>query len=164
MIRFELIGMRDAEGRFARWETSLVAAQRQRLQEVAEDLIEDLRTAAPRSEGNGEHVADGITFRFRGAREGVTGEIIAAGPRANVLQFIINGTPPHIIRARSGRALAWQATNENYGPPGNGGFYFFGAVNHPGTKPNPFVQRVWAQRQDEVTRRLAQVARDVVTK
>lgn len=45
--------------------------------------------------------------------------------------FIENGTRPHVIRPRSGRALRF--------PIGGGaGFGFARVINHPGSRPHPF--------------------------
>ena len=49
--------------------------------------------------------------------------------------WVIKGTRPHQILPRNAKALRW------LGPGGLGGARFARAVNHPGTKPNPFPER-----------------------
>jgi hypothetical protein len=65
--------------------------------------------------------------------------------RAPYAGFVINGTPPHIIRAKDG-ALRFQI---------GGATVFARSVNHPGTRPNDFFGRALAAEQrrieDEMT-------------
>lgn len=51
--------------------------------------------------------------------------------------FVRSGTRPHIIRPRNARALRWTT-------PG-GDVVFAAFVRHPGTRPNPYHERVLAQ-------------------
>ena len=55
-----------------------------------------------------------------------TAELDVLAPYAS---FITDGTMPHLIRARSKRALAWP-----------GGAHPVRVVHHPGTQPNPYLQ------------------------
>jgi len=55
-------------------------------------------------------------------------------------EFVVQGTRPHVIRAKRGGVLAF-----NW--PKAGGVVFFAKVNHPGTTANPFFSQVigrWA--------------------
>lgn len=45
-------------------------------------------------------------------------------------EYIHDGTRPHVIRPKDKKALRW---------PGGNGFIFAKRVNHPGTKPDPFL-------------------------
>ena len=47
--------------------------------------------------------------------------------------YVVKGTAPHEIRPVNASCLAFEA-------PG-GGLVFNGLVHHPGTKPNPFMER-----------------------
>ena len=47
--------------------------------------------------------------------------------------FVEQGTRPHVIRAVNARALSFYW-------PRVGRRVFFASVNHPGTRPNPFMQ------------------------
>ncbi len=47
--------------------------------------------------------------------------------------FVVNGTAPHLIRPVNASCLAFEARS--------GEFVFTRLVQHPGTKPNPFMQR-----------------------
>ncbi len=47
--------------------------------------------------------------------------------------FVVNGTAPHLIRPVNASCLAFEAKS--------GEFVFTQLVRHPGTKPNPFIQR-----------------------
>ena len=45
--------------------------------------------------------------------------------------FVEFGTPPHIIRPKNGKALKFKVA---------GTTVFATSVNHPGTRPNPFIR------------------------
>ena len=55
--------------------------------------------------------------------------------------FVIEGTRPHIIRAKYKKALKVP------------GFGVFKSVHHPGTKANPFVDKAAAKMQGDINRR-----------
>jgi len=165
MITLTTTGLRDAQGRYARYSSSLERAQIQRLREEAERVVEALRAEAPRgvrTEANraDPHMADSITYRIRSLGPGrAQAQIIAEGPHADLIPLVVEGSPPHVIRSRRGRALAFEWPNA---PFGTGGIYFFRKVNHPGTRPNPFIERAWQRTQAETIARLRQVARDAL--
>ena len=46
---------------------------------------------------------------------------------------VIFGTPPHVIKPKSKKALKFKKGKKDI---------FSKKVNHPGTRPNPFVQNV----------------------
>ena len=60
-------------------------------------------------------------------------------------EFVIQGTRPHVIRAKRGGVLAF-----NW--PKAGGMVFFAKVNHPGTTANPFFDRVISRWPDYLRR------------
>lgn len=55
-------------------------------------------------------------------------EIVVAVPYAG---FVSRGTAPHVIRSRGPWPLRNRATGQVFGP----------VVNHPGTRPNDYLQR-----------------------
>ena len=59
---------------------------------------------------------------------GAEGEIVADAPYAS---FVEEGTKPHEIVPRRGQWLAWEAAQ--------GDWHFARRVNHPGSKPYPFM-------------------------
>lgn len=50
--------------------------------------------------------------------------------RLEYLRWVVEGTRAHRIEARRAKALHWTSGGQKF---------FRGAVNHPGTKPNPFL-------------------------
>jgi hypothetical protein len=52
---------------------------------------------------------------------------------ASYAMYVVKGTRPHIIRPTNGSVLAFQGAN--------GKMIFTRLVHHPGTKPNPFMQK-----------------------
>lgn len=74
---------------------------------------------------------DSITGAVRPVARGATGTFGPAGTKAgeNAVR-LATGTRPHRIEARRGRALRFQAGGETL---------FRRAVNHPGTRPDPYL-------------------------
>jgi hypothetical protein len=85
-----------------------------------------MRSQAPVKTGN---LRNRIFYRRSGLEGGL--EIIGAAPYT---QYVVKGTPAHLIRPRSGRVLAFQ---------GGGATVFAARVNHPGTAANRFHERGW---------------------
>ena len=54
-------------------------------------------------------------------------------PTASYARFVEFGTAPHVIRPKNARALYWP-----------GAEHPVRLVNHPGTKPNPYMERIAA--------------------
>jgi N6-adenosine-specific RNA methylase IME4 len=61
-------------------------------------------------------------------------------PLATYAPYVEFGTAPHIIRAVNKKVLANAATGQIFGP----------VVHHPGTKANPFMERIIASSQPEI--------------
>jgi hypothetical protein len=62
-------------------------------------------------------------------------------PKAKYAPYVEFGTAPHIIRPVKARALANKETGQ-----------FFGTlVHHPGTKANPFMERIVAASEPDIT-------------
>lgn len=75
----------------------------------------------------------GIVTKVSGRGLGTVVRVHAGGPEAHLLA---GGTKPHTITPVRGRALAMTAPARAGGPLG-----FAGVVHHPGTRPDPFVER-----------------------
>jgi len=73
-------------------------------------------------------------------------------PKASYAPYVELGTPPHIIRAVNARVLANTQTGQIFGT----------VVHHPGTKSNPFMERIVSSAQPEISD-LFGVALDKIT-
>ena len=62
-------------------------------------------------------------------------------PTAEYAIFVHEGTKPHEIRPKNGKALYWP-----------GAAHPVGKVNHPGTKPNRFMPRILEKAKAEIDR------------
>lgn len=83
-----------------------------------------------------------------GARE-ASYDIVSPHPASS---FVNDGTPPHVIEAKNAKALRFEM---------NGELVFAKRVNHPGTQPQPFMDR--AERvADRALNREIQVAVDEI--
>lgn len=87
----------------------------------------EAKIRAPRRTG---HLAEEIYAQHASAVSGdaVVGSITA---EADYAEAVSKGTMPHVIEARRGGSLRFSA---------GGSVVFRKRVNHPGTKPNPFMQ------------------------
>jgi len=79
--------------------------------------------------------AQGLTASTKGYLTGWTaysadGELVADKPYAS---FVNKGTKPHRIEARRRKSLRWEGEE--------GEVHFAKSVNHPGTKPDGFMDR-----------------------
>lgn len=80
-----------------------------------------------------------ITSRVeRGGDRGVI------GTNLNYARAVNDGSRPHIIRPKTAKALYWK-----------GALHPVRSVNHPGTKPNPFVERTRERLKPIAERELA---------
>jgi hypothetical protein len=77
----------------------------------------------------------------------VRGDKSTIRARAPYAGFVINGTPPHIIRAKD-KPLRFQI---------GGATVFARSVNHPGTKPNDFFSRALEAEQRRIEDEMAEV-------
>lgn len=73
-------------------------------------------------------------------------------PKASYAPYVEFGTAPHIITAVNARVLANPQTGDIFGP----------VVHHPGTKANPFMERIVAAAQPEIDALFVQ-ALDMIT-
>jgi hypothetical protein len=139
---------RDLKGRFAKADRQLLEDRRESVRELGRRWVELAREEAPKRTGR---FASRIAYRtfVEDDTIGFRGYV----PRP-LGRWIIQGTPPHLIRAQNGRFLRffWQA-----GPRGPG-LYFFRKVNHPGTKPNPFTDRANERFRPEADRAMRRIA------
>jgi hypothetical protein len=76
----------------------------------------------------------------------IRGDKATIRARAPYAGFVINGTPPHIIRAKDGGVLRFQI---------GGATVFARSVNHPGTKPNDFFGRALQAEQRRIEDEMA---------
>lgn len=115
------------------------------------------------SEGEGPHLRDAIVTRLE---TGPAGPLVKFGtfePGVGRALFHHNGTQPHEIHPRNAKAMVfnWPTVNAvAIVPMGGAGFtgHFAkgtrfmigkGYVNHPGTKPNPYLTDALLQLQSE---------------
>jgi HK97 gp10 family phage protein len=74
------------------------------------------------------------------------------GPRVYYAPFVEFGTRPHLIMPRNAKVLAWEtsgggkyvtsASGKSYYKAGKGTMHFAAYVNHPGTKAQPFMEKI----------------------
>lgn len=109
----------------------LVKVTRRRVEKANSSMTTDLKTSAPRGE-TGELVRKTGVEITSATKNRIVSEAVID---VTYGEFVVQGTPPHVIRAKRGRVLAF-----NW--PKAGGVVFFAKVNHPGTDANPFFDNV----------------------
>lgn len=104
------------------------------IEQIREGIREGGRAfaAAVKAEAPVRSGAGRDSIGFRTTQDGHTITLSIYG--RDYLKYVIEGTKPHDIEPRSGRALHFEW---------NGHEVFFGRVHHPGTKPNNFPLRAW---------------------
>lgn len=111
---------------------------------LALSVVAEAKRDVPRKTGNlGRSI-------HRGAVSAEYAEVRASAGYAAFVEF---GTRPHLIVPVRARALAWPAqaggarltgsARKSTQRGGNGGMRFARAVHHPGTRPNPFMERAF---------------------
>lgn len=75
------------------------------------------------------------------------------GVGASYGKFVVEGTAPHEIRAPEGGVLAFMVAGKRVFTP---------IVHHPGTKPNPFMQKATDQARCKVYETFADLWLDLV--
>ena len=126
---------RDILGRFTKANKELLNDKRKMMKQLGSKMVGFERAEAPKKTGR---FAKGIHYKTF-----VRGEIIEMRTYSPepLGTYITKGTKAHLIVARKASALRffWES-----GPRG-AGIYFFKWVMHPGTKPNPYVDRAYAR-------------------
>jgi len=64
----------------------------------------------------------------------------------DIIKYLEEGTAPHIIRAKTSKALAFGWPNAPFPANGKGGEHVFKKVKHPGIEARRFVQKVMEDR------------------
>lgn len=108
--------------------------RRELLESLQRETIAEAKANVPRKTG---HLGRSIV---RGRISGNSAEVIA---NAGYAAYVEYGTRPHVITPKRARVLAWPA---NAGgrrltgrPRAGAAMRFSKRVNHPGTKPQPFL-------------------------
>ena len=82
-----------------------------------------------------------LTQTFKAQMDGLT---LRWFPTASYARFVEFGTAPHIIEPKDAKALYWP-----------GAQHPVKIVHHPGTKANPFMERIVAASTDEINEQFA---------
>ena len=69
--------------------------------------------------------------------------------------YVVGGTAPHVIRPAGASCLAFRARS--------GEIVFTRLVRHPGTKPNPFLERAAEKTRDQVDAVFADLFQELIS-
>lgn len=146
LTQVRIVGVPELRARMDAMERIQAVVSRRMVNRLALLMRTFLRDAAPKSgrphADGSPAMADTIDFTTRGDGTTVEAEFYASP----VAKFVIEGTLPHEIRARNGRALAIPVRGGGGASPFGFGsksakyqqFAFFTSVQHPGTRANDF--------------------------
>lgn len=95
--------------------------------------------------------ADELELKFTAAAAGLSDGKATVGTNLSYAKPVHDGSPPHIIRARRGKALYWK-----------GARHPVRSVRHPGTKGTKFLSNALVAEQGNVRADLEAGALDVV--
>jgi len=147
---------RNVKGAFTKAHQKLLEEKRELMRSEGRRMVELAKAEAPK--GKTGKFAAGIRFQTFQAANDVGFKVTTPQPLG---RYILEGTKPHVIRPRNKNALYfyWPVVgmftlvprNSFFGPYTGtmvtGGETVFligkGYVNHPGTKPNPFMSRAY---------------------
>lgn len=100
---------------------------------IGEEMSAAVRAEAPVGKkeigGHNGQLRDSITYHNKIGARSASVEIVS---NVEYAEFVIKGTPPHVIVPVQASRLHWVQ---------GGNSYYRYRVNHPGTKPNPFPAR-----------------------
>ncbi|MFZ5719203.1 MAG: HK97-gp10 family putative phage morphogenesis protein [Pseudomonadota bacterium] len=91
----------------------------------------------------------------RGASPTVTIYVGPSGRAARKAHLVEFGTKPHKIRPKKGRRMVW---------PEGGAKVGAAEVDHPGTRPQPFMRRAFAETSHEVLQRIGDNLREEIAR
>lgn len=157
-LELEALGYRDVAGRFAKRTDELQKQRRELGRQAGRVFVQALKKHAPKRTGE---FAKHLFYRTydRGSRLEV--RFYAGGPHAFVLPFLTEGTRPHVIPTGGSAAQMAKGYPLRFfwekGPRGPG-IYHYWSVNHPGTKPNPFVDEARKESGEPLRRELQKAA------
>lgn len=106
---------------------------RERVERATRSMTSDLKRTAPVDTGELQR-RTGVDITSA-TRTRVSAEAVIDVTYAEV---VVHGSRPHVIRPRTRQALAFYW-------PKKGATVVLASVNHPGTQPNPFFERVVSQ-------------------
>lgn len=128
--------IRDIQGRFAKADDKLLAEHRKMMRRQGRRMKDLIVDEAPEDTGEFKR---GIRWQSFTRGSDVGFKVTTPQPLG---RYIVEGTRPHVIPGNPILAFDWPGGPPELRDPETG-MYFFGAVNHPGTEPNPFVGRAY---------------------
>jgi len=146
----------EIRGRLSKAKQAEIDAAEQELDEYGSILVIAIQREAPRDEGlTAQSVKYKITGRGTKDMELVV-QIGSAERPEVVIKTILFGSRRHVIEPKKrGGWLHWVGGGEDH---------FAKRVNHPGTKPNDFMQRAWDATATQRRAMIARIGRLVVDK
>lgn len=146
-FRMTVTGTGQGFGRF-----SVLAAAERWADEVAPLVRAEIRDRTPVAQApGGGRLRDSVRYLRFAVGNTLRAEFLTDVPYA---KYVVEGTPPHIIRPRNAQALRWM--NRSQEP------VFARQVNHPGTSPNDFPRRAVQPLLPMLSEKFAEVVEQMI--
>lgn len=135
MMTIKVTGLSEAIRLMDTARSSLTAEMGKAMRESVRDLHRQAVREAPVNKQSG---GGNLRQMIDSSSSATRGTVIS---RAKYSEYVHEGTRPHIIRPKRARVLANRRTGQ-----------FFGRkVNHPGTRPNPYLKRALGKVKKKIT-------------
>jgi hypothetical protein len=155
LFKMEVLGYRNVSGRFTRRTEALQQAKRDEMRNLGRAGVATIRHYAPKRSGK---FAEGIRYRTDERGSSTTLTFFASGEHAFVLPFLTEGTRPHPIDPHGDYPLRFFWKRGPRGP----GIYHYMHVEHPGTLPDPFMERAIDAMSPQMDMALSRIGRRVI--
>jgi hypothetical protein len=157
LMSLRMAGYRDVDGRFAERSQELRHAMRDEARTIGRAMVSTLRAYAPRYTGE---FADGFAYRTTWQGDELRLTFYVKGPHAFLLPFLTEGTRGHEIPI-GGSAAQMAKGYPLHWIDKSGAHHYAWSVWHPGTLPDPFVERAVDAMSPQFEQSLSCVARRV---
>jgi hypothetical protein len=161
---------RDIRGRFARADANMLRNKQEAVRVLGRRWVEIAKEEAPVRSGKFRKSINFHVFAKNTGDKSKAEVGFTTSSQQPLGRWIVGGTRPHRIYARNKKALYffWGKVGMYTVVPRSGGFsthvsggkYWIGKgyVNHPGTKPNPYLDRTYGRWVTEMEREIENVA------
>jgi len=159
LLKVEVRGYRDVQGRYIRRTEELRRARRDTLRGLARSGVRTIRHYAPEDTGE---FKSGIRFRTTDRENSTTITFYVSGSHAWLVDILTGGTRPHEIPTGGAAAQLAKGYPLHWVDRQTGEHRFAWSVWHPGTQPDPFMALAMDAMSPEFAQALGRTAHRVV--
>jgi len=158
ILRFEATGYRDTQGRFAKRTPELRQYMRDGIRDLGRAMVANLKHYAPEDKGI---FKAGIGFQTRWKGDVVQTVFFVGGKHAFLLPIITGGSKAHRIPIGGAAEMMAKGYPLRWVDKMTGEVRYAWEVWHPGTMPDPFVERAVDASSPQIMKTMSKIARRV---